>query len=332
MPLSSRKGRPTKEELEQEKLRRELGRPWRCFQFLALIAPSLTLIVAIFSAGYVYQQNQTAHFRALLKDVGDEKAHTRLSAISRLFTYDESGSIAAMVAQWAFGGLSRERIKQEIIPSVAAAVRIEDNIHVKKEMLRLMVALGGDSLIPLKQVRYDLISELKLERGDKEKTYWDNLRETLFQTAIAISKVADQPPDFRCFPLKGIRLRQQILDDGASFEGATLSYAEFWGGRMRRASFVDSNFFGAVIRDMDLEGATFVSADLKAATLGPNITGLDVEQLKNTNWREVKEFNPRSLGTEVLKKLGRTSGFKRSGKDRDAFCSQLLNTDFHVEQ
>ncbi len=324
-------GLPSKDELERQKIQKELKLFWRILQGIGLVTPGLAFILAVVSAMYAYQQNQNDNFRKILGDLGEKEVHTRVAAVSRLSAYSWHRSGIGSFLNWAFGGLSVEQIKAQVIRSATAILRLEEDIHVKKEILHLLGGLGPDSRDALRQVRIDLISTLKLEGPERPNTYWRNLRETLFHVALALAELSKGPPDFRCFPLRGIKLRQAVLPDGSSFEGATLAQAELWGGRIRQATFRDANLFQAVIRDIDLQGTTFDGAELAGASFGPNLANLNLDGFRDSNWRQVKSLVPAAIRADLARRFPGREGSELKGRDRDVFCSKVLNEDFRVE-
>jgi hypothetical protein len=225
---------------------------------------------------------------------------------------------------------SRQERTIQIINTVTASLRLEDDVMVKKEMLRLLVSLGEKSLIPLKIVRMDLITLLKNQGTHELDSYWNNYRETLFYVALAISKLENTHPTFRCFPFKQLKIRQLVLPDGADFEGATLAYAELWGGKMHNAHFRNANLYHVVIRDIDIQGASFESAELQDASIGPNVQGLNPKAFKNANWRRAKKILPKSFQDKLMKEFP-TAGEVRAGLDRDMLCSKVLNEEYQIK-
>jgi len=308
---------------------------------VGVLATLLTVLVALFSALYVYHQGHAENFRSVLKDLADVNANTRLAAVTRLATYQRTESAIRWATRQLFGEPSPEEVSRQIIDVVAASIRLESDVNVKREMFRLLVSLASSeqlrrhSIDALARLRSDLILLLKAEHKDKSRIYWDNLRETLFETALQVSRLTKLPPDFRCFPLRGIKLRQRVLPPEARFDGATLAFAELWGGAITNASFNKANLYGAVVRDMDIRGARFTGADLSGSMLGPNLTGISGNEravFQGSNWQKVRTFQPRELRTTLRKALGSKSSEALDSEDRDAFCSKVLNVEFAAGQ
>ena len=331
-------GEKNKIDLESKKLDKELRLYWRFMQGVGLLSPSVAFVLGFFSffiglvsVANVYQQSQEQDFRSILRDVGAENSHVRIAAVSSLFTYEDTYSLVKSISDKIFGNITFEKRITKIIDTVTAALRLEDDPHVKREMFRFLIGVGDNSLKQLRKLRIDFISSLKNEGQQKKDEYWNNQRETLLYVALAISDITHDPPDFRCFPLKGIKIRQIVFKDRANFEGATLAEVEFWGGKMRHGNFVDANLYNAVIRYIDLEGATFEGAELEGATFGPNIVGLDVSAFKNSNWAHVKEFSPQNLGEHIRRTFAPSDGEQRQGRDPDQLCSELIDKEFQIK-
>lgn len=314
---------------EAIKIGRDIAVHWRFFQAIGFLAPGLTVFIAVLSLLHIYHQAHADSFRAVLKDVGGDKAHTRMAAAASLATYEVRSTLFWRSMDYVAGTPSAADRRLQIIRSVADALRIEDDVHVKHVMMRLLEGLGPQAVAPLRRIRLDLIVLLKQEDGSRPSEYWNNLRQTLLGVGVTLAALESTPPDFRCFPLKGIHLRLRVLV-GARFDGATLFKAEIWGGSFRGASFRDANLTGAVVRDVDVAGASFEGADLRDASFGPNLVDVDPAKFRGSNWERVKRFDPLDLGNGLVTTLGAGTGETVTGTDRDVLCAKLLNTDFLV--
>jgi len=327
--------------LENKKLARESGIGRRFFGRLGTIGKAVsvgvafaTAVVALFSAIHAYNQSQSENFRSLLKDLTDASPNIRLSAVARLGTYEQTETLLRIWARLLFGEPSPAERASQSIDVMAASLRAEDNINVKLAMLRLTKTLASDEQLKahairvLKRLRNDFVYQLKTENAARPRPYWENLRETLFEVALGISSVSDAPPDFRCFPLKGIRVRQRVLPDRSNFDGATLALAEFWGGAMQNATFNQANLYGALIRDVDLKGTKFAGADLRGATFGPNLANIKGQEgalFRDSNWKQATSIQPRGLRRDIQRALGREKPVHADAESRDAFCTDLLS-------
>jgi hypothetical protein len=343
LPAAAPSGLPSREELEREKLlnenaklsaeslklRRESARWWRLLQAIGLFAPAATILLGVLSFLHIYNQGTADSFRKLLQELSADKPQARLGAVSRLAAEVQPVGPLGIFTERLPSAIPHHQKRNDVIRAAVAALRLEDNVHVKRETLRLLEALGTDSQRPLQWLRLDLITLLKAENTSKPADYWSNARETLFYVALTLSRVEGAPPDFRCFPLRGFAFRLISLSR-ARFDGATLAKVELWGGSVRDSSFRDANLFQATIRDLDLHGTSFEGAELMGATIGPNLTNIEPTAFRNSNWARVKSFQPPLLKQRLRRMLAPATGADRHGRDRDELCNALINQDFAV--
>ena len=307
-----------KANLENQQLRKDLGKGWRILKGAALVFPGITVIASLvlLSVGILeYRNSVTAandeKLRSLLKEIGSKEITVRLSAVSRLSTLDAEANKP-----------------DTIVATIKAALWIEDSLVIKKGILKLLTEhYKSRALPPLKNLRIELIRQLKLQHAEKLPTYWSNLRETLFYVALAIADVSGNAPDFRCFPLQHFKIRQTILPENSNFEGATLFNAEFWGGSAIKAKFNHANLKKIRMANLNIAGADFTGALLVDATIGPGIIGASAKNFKDSDWRKAKSL-PTNLKSDLEKTLGKNSGHTHKGKNRNEICSKILTEDF----
>jgi hypothetical protein len=311
--------------LECKALRKNNSTTWRFFQWMAMVVPAAAFLVAVITLADTQYRKEDEELLTLLGNVGAKEEHLRLSAISRLSAYQPRSGLLS----WMRGDVPIEVRRTQIVESVAAAVRLETNWGVKKAMLGLLEHHGRSSLEPLRRLRIDLIRQLKQEEQSQSTAYWRNLRETLFSVGITLSAVTGSPPDFRCFPLKGIKLRQYELPDNSDFTGATLAEAEFWGGTLRSAIFKDANLYKATIKHVDLTGANFRGASLRGATIGPDVHGIEPDSFRGADWWRATwaPGDARRVELQLQKKAtAREINYQAQLENRETYCRELLSS------
>jgi hypothetical protein len=136
----------------------------RFFQLLALLAPSLTLTMLFFLPDTYTSKTKHNIFAISLKRWETKRSIRGFCSIATFHIrrkWINGSHPCAMGVRWFVSATN----KAAGHPCCRCGRPNRGQQSRKKEMLRLMVGLGDEALIPLQQVRYDLISELKLERS-----------------------------------------------------------------------------------------------------------------------------------------------------------------------
>src|SRR6266545_5382820 len=148
-----------------------------------------SILLGVLSFVHIYNQGVADSFRKLLQELSADKPQARLGAVSRLAAETQPPGFFGVLSEWLPGAISHKRKRDNVIQAAAAALRLEDNVHVKRETLRLLEVLGVGSRRPLQQIRLDLIAVLKTETSAHTSDYWNNARETLYSVALTLSRI-----------------------------------------------------------------------------------------------------------------------------------------------